>query len=71
LSVSFGIVREHQGKIFAVSPAPPEFLGKIEKPEGPGALFIVLLPVDWEKPAVDSCEELMTLNMHTKKLATG
>jgi two-component system NtrC family sensor kinase len=71
LSVSFGIVREHQGRIFAVSPAPPEFLGKTEKSEGPGALFIVLLPVDWEKPAVDSCEELMTLNMHTKKSATA
>jgi two-component system NtrC family sensor kinase len=71
LSVSFGIVREHQGKIFAVSPAPPEFLGKTEKSKGAGALFVVLLPVDWEKPAVDSCEELMTLNMHTKKSATA
>jgi two-component system NtrC family sensor kinase len=71
LSVSFGIVREHQGRIFAVSPAPPEFLGKTGKSEGPGALFVVLLPVDWEKPAVDSCEELMTLNMHTKKSATA
>ncbi len=71
LSVSFGIVREHQGRIFAVSPAPPEFLGKTEKPEGPGALFMVLLPVDWQKPAVDSCEELMALNMHTKKRATA
>jgi two-component system NtrC family sensor kinase len=71
LSGSFGIVREHQGKIFAVSPAPPEFLGKTEKSKGAGALFVVLLPVDWEKPAVDSCEELMTLNMHTKKSATA
>jgi two-component system, NtrC family, sensor kinase len=71
LSVSFGIVREHQGRIFAVSPAPLEFIGKTEKPGGSGALFVVLLPVDWEKPAVDSCEELLTLNMHTKKVATA
>jgi len=71
LSVSFGIVREHQGRIFAVSPAPLEFLGKTEKFTDPGALFAVLLPVDWEKPAVDSCEELLTLNMHTKKVATA
>jgi len=71
LSVSFGIVREHQGRISAVSPAPPDFIGKTEKSTGPGALFAVLLPVDWEKPAVDGCEELLTLDMHTQKAATA
>jgi two-component system NtrC family sensor kinase len=71
LSVSSGIVREHQGKIFAVSPAPPEFLEKASKPEGAGALFVVLLPVDWQKPAVDSCEEMMALNLYTPKWATA
>jgi two-component system NtrC family sensor kinase len=71
LSVSFGIVREHQGRIFAVSPAPSEFLGKTEKPVGPGALFVVLLPVDWEKPVVDSCEGLAWFNMHEIKWATA
>ena len=74
LSVSFGILREHQGRIFAVSPAPPEFLGKIaetQKLSGPGALFLVLLPVDWEKPIEDSCEELVRLNMNDKIWATG
>jgi two-component system NtrC family sensor kinase len=71
LSVSSGIVREHQGRIFAVSPAPPEFLEKTSKPEGPGALFVVLLPVDWQKPAVDSCEDLMALNLYTQKWATA
>jgi len=71
LSVSSGIVREHQGRIFAVSPAPPEFLGKTEKPVGPGALFVLLLPVDWEKPVVDSCEALGEFNMKDQKWATA
>jgi two-component system, NtrC family, sensor kinase len=74
LSVSFGIVREHQGRIFAMSPAPPEILretGEPPKPSGPGALFAVLLPVDWEKPVEDSCEELVRLNMNDKQWATG
>jgi two-component system NtrC family sensor kinase len=71
LSVSGGIVREHQGKIFAVSPAPPELLGEVEKPGGPGTLFVVLLPVDWEKPVVDACEELAAFNMHEMKWATA
>jgi two-component system NtrC family sensor kinase len=71
LSVSFGIVREHKGRIFAVSPAPSEFLGETAKPVGPGALFVVLLPVDWENPVVDSCEGLAGFNMHEIKWATA
>ena len=71
LSVSFGIVREHQGRIFAVSPVPPEFLGEIEKNAGSGAMFVVLLPVDWEKPVVDSCEALGGLNIPEKHWATA
>jgi len=71
LSVSFGIVREHQGKIFAISPMPAEFWGETEKNKGSGALFVVLLPVDWEKPVVDSCEALGALNMYDKKWATA
>ncbi|MFZ2089985.1 MAG: ATP-binding protein [Desulfobaccales bacterium] len=71
LSVSFGIIREHQGKIFAVSPAPLKFLVNGDKHKGPGALFVVLLPVDWEKPVVDSCEELAGFNMHDIKWATA
>ncbi len=71
LSVSFGIVREHQGKIFALSPAPPKFLGNADKHKGPGALFVVLLPVDWEKPVADACEELAGFNMQDIRWATG
>jgi len=32
-------------------------------------MFVVLLPVDWQKPAVDTCEELMAFNMYTQKWA--
>jgi two-component system, NtrC family, sensor kinase len=71
LSVSCGILREHQGRIFAVSPAPRASLGEAEKPGGPGTLFVVLLPVDWENPVVDSCEELAAFNMHEIKWATA
>ncbi|MBW1990759.1 MAG: PAS domain-containing protein [Deltaproteobacteria bacterium] len=69
LSVSYGIVREHHGRIFAVSPAPPEFLGHTGKPAGPGALFVVILPVDWERPVVDACEELAALNLYDHRWA--
>jgi two-component system, NtrC family, sensor kinase len=61
LSVSFGIVQDHQGAITALSPAPPQFLEKPEstqKPTGPGAVFLVELPVSREEPQEDACEEL-------------
>jgi two-component system, NtrC family, sensor kinase len=71
LSVSNGIVREHQGRMFAVSPAPPEFLGETGPDGGPGTLFVVLLAVDWEKPVVDSCEELAAFNLQKLISATA
>ena len=48
LSVSFGIIKDHGGKILAISPPPKEYL-----PEnflrcehfGPGAVFVVELPL--------------------------
>ncbi|MFH0781912.1 MAG: ATP-binding protein [Pseudomonadota bacterium] len=48
LSVSFGIIKDHGGKIFAFSPVPEEYL-----PEnfmafdhlGPGAVFVIELPL--------------------------
>jgi two-component system NtrC family sensor kinase len=61
LSVTFGIIQDHLGKISAVSPAPPEYLGQVEanrKPAGPGTVFLVELPVSREEPLEDSCEEL-------------
>jgi two-component system, NtrC family, sensor kinase len=74
LSVSLGIVREHQGKIFAVSPTPPEFLGQTESAKEtprPGALFVVMLPVNWEKPVEDACQELEPYHMPEKQWVAG
>jgi signal transduction histidine kinase len=73
LSVSLGIVQEHQGKILAASPTPPEYRG-LAAAEGaprPGALFTVILPVNWESPVADSCEELEKFDWPEGKLAAG
>jgi two-component system NtrC family sensor kinase len=61
LSVSFGIIQGHQGTITALSPAPQQFLQQpesTEKSTGPGAVFLVELPVSREEPQGDACEEL-------------
>lgn len=60
LSVTFGIVQDHLGKISVISPAPPEYLGQIKstkKPAGPGTVFLIELPVSKEEPLEDSCED--------------
>lgn len=49
LSVSFGIIKEHGGKISALSPPPVEYLpADFTRSEdfGPGTVFIVDLPLD-------------------------
>jgi signal transduction histidine kinase len=61
LSVSFGIIQDHQGAIIASSPAPGEFLGKSDMgktPPGPGSVFLVELPVSREKSTGDTITEL-------------
>jgi two-component system NtrC family sensor kinase len=61
LSVSFGIIQDHQGTITALSPVPPPFLEEPESTQksiGPGAVFLVELPVSREEPQEDACEEL-------------
>ena len=61
LSVSFGIIQGHQGTITALSPAPPRLLQQpesTEKSTGPGAVFLVELPVSREEPQEDACEEV-------------
>lgn len=48
LSVSFGIIKDHGGKISALSPAPKEYLPKDFSTcdhFGPGAVFVVELPL--------------------------
>jgi len=62
LSVSFGIIQDHLGKISAVSPVPPEYRGKVgssKKQPGPGAIFIVELPVSREELREDTGEGLL------------
>ncbi len=49
LAVSFGIIQEHEGKIWAKSPLPEEFGFKPangDAPTGPGTMFVVELPLD-------------------------
>ncbi|WP_449244828.1 ATP-binding protein [Desulfobacca acetoxidans] len=73
LSVSSGIVREHQGKIFAVSPSPPLYktLSTANgKPPGPGALFLVKLPITRDAEE-DGCEEFFLHQEPYKISATG
>ncbi len=60
LSVTFGIIQDHLGKISVISPAPPEYLGQVsstKKPVGPGTVFLIELPVSKEEPLEDSCED--------------
>ena len=62
LSVSFGIIKEHGGRISALSPPPPHYLPEdFQRTEqfGPGTVFIVELPLDRseESQAGDGCEE--------------
>jgi PAS domain S-box-containing protein len=49
LSVSFGIIQDHQGSIRAISPVPPGTfaMAAVSPPNaGPGTMFIVDLPLD-------------------------
>jgi two-component system, NtrC family, sensor kinase len=64
LSVSFGIVQDHQGTITALSPTPPQFLQPLEtnqKSTGPGAVFLVELPVSHDDAQEDDCKDLWQL----------
>jgi signal transduction histidine kinase len=61
LSVSFGIIKDHKGKISAVSPAPVEYLGKGQedgRPVGPGTVFIIELPLTDEGLPEDECLDI-------------
>ena len=63
LSVSFGIIQDHQGTIAALSPSSAAFRGEAgpgKRSPGPGAVFLVELPVSPDEPGADSCEDLVT-----------
>ena len=60
LAVSYGIIQEHQGKIFAVSPRPlplPSPQGRGQEAGGPGSLFVVKLPLPGQEALDDACED--------------
>ncbi|MCK9239422.1 ATP-binding protein [Desulfocurvus sp.] len=66
LSVSFGIVADHGGKISVTSPAPVEYLDtggdKNEtKPPGPGTVFFVELPLTKEGLPDEECPEVAVI----------
>jgi two-component system NtrC family sensor kinase len=74
LSVTFGIVQDHRGKISAVSPAPPGSLGEgkvTEKLPGPGAVFLVELPVSGEEPMEEVSEEFLSEHKPIREQTAG
>ncbi|MFP4429433.1 MAG: ATP-binding protein, partial [Desulfovermiculus sp.] len=60
LSVTFGIIKDHGGRINVLSPAPKEYLSGLEDGNsGPGTVFLIELPL-WEMTLPDEeCEELV------------
>ncbi|BBD09831.1 ATP-binding protein [Desulfovibrio ferrophilus] len=66
LSVSFGIITDHGGKISVTSPAPVEYLETGDdktgtRPPGPGTLFIIELPLTKEGLPDEECPEAIDL----------
>ncbi|MFW5931946.1 MAG: sensor histidine kinase [Desulfohalobiaceae bacterium] len=59
LSVTFGIIKDHGGRINVLSPAPMKHLSGIETESSePGTVFLIELPL-WEMTLPDEeCEEL-------------
>ncbi|BDQ33449.1 ATP-binding protein [Pseudodesulfovibrio portus] len=59
LSVSFGIIEDHDGEIHADSPVPEDFgfpyMDEAEK--GPGTVFEINLPLDHSSDTAESAEE--------------
>ncbi|MDZ7832635.1 MAG: ATP-binding protein [Desulfobacterales bacterium] len=61
LSVTFGIIKDHGGRINVLSPAPKEYIKEIPnegRPAGPGTVFLVELPLWYMELPEEECEEL-------------
>ncbi|HET98357.1 MAG TPA: PAS domain S-box protein [Desulfurivibrio alkaliphilus] len=61
LSVTFGIIKDHGGRITVLSPVPSEyqdFAGECEYEPGPGTVFFVELPLEGEILPDDECIEI-------------
>lgn len=60
LSVIFGIIKDHGGRISAISPVPVEYrdiFPPCEAETGPGAIFFVELPLEGDTLPPDECIE--------------
>jgi len=61
LSVIFGIVKDHGGRISALSPVPGEYMDMYPPCEGelgPGTIFFVELPLEGDTLPPDECIEI-------------
>ena len=61
LSVTFGIIKDHGGRINVLSPAPNEYLQRLPadgQSTGPGTVFLVELPLWAMELPEEECEEL-------------
>ncbi|MBS3731789.1 MAG: PAS domain-containing protein, partial [Desulfobacterales bacterium] len=61
LSVTFGIIKDHGGRINVLSPAPKEYLQPVTDRKtalGPGTVFLVELPLWYMTLPEEECEEL-------------
>ena len=63
LSVTFGIIKDHGGRINVLSPAPKDYLRYMPEPSthfGPGTVFLVELPLWSMTLPEEECDELST-----------
>jgi two-component system, NtrC family, sensor kinase len=61
LSVTFGIIKDHGGRISALSPVPGEYMDNYppcEGDTGPGTIFFVELPLEGNALPDDECIEI-------------
>ena len=61
LSVTFGIIKDHGGRINALSPAPKDYMQAIPREDtsrGPGTVFLLELPLWYMNLPEEDCPEL-------------
>ncbi|MDD3581994.1 MAG: PAS domain S-box protein, partial [Desulfobacca sp.] len=74
LSVSFGIIQDHHGKISVASPIPTRYRDTLKAAKdstGPGTIFLIELPVSREEAGEDVCEELWSQESSLPKQVAG
>jgi PAS domain S-box-containing protein len=71
LSVTFGIIHDHKGRISAISPAPMEYMPQQDdkehtEPPGPGTVFFIELPLTKEGLPDEECPEISAYKVEGK-----